>query len=209
MTWLPHLSGWHCRCSHDDRRLLLAQRCRLSRGVCGMRKMVMALFGLALLAAPVAAQDKPVDIHFGFGWTFPTSDFADRFDSGWNGGIGATFNINEHLGVMAEYTYNRMDGPERQITVFPSPTNVTGSSGLIESNHQMHVGDFNLVYKMQHPDRAIGGYVLGGGGIYHRLVQLTTPSVGYTSVCDPYWYVCYPTLVSVDTIIGDRSSNDF
>ena len=46
-------------------------------------------------------------------------------------------------------------------------------------------------------------------GIYHRIVQLTTPSVGYTSVCDPYWYVCYPTLVSVDAIIGDKSSNDF
>jgi hypothetical protein len=28
-------------------------------------------------------------------------------------------------------------------------------------------------------------------------------------VCNPYWYVCYPTLVPVDRIIGDRSSNDF
>ena len=56
---------------------------------------------------------------------------------------------------------------------------------------------------------ATQAYALGGGGIYHRLVQITTPSVGYTTFCDPYWYVCYPTLVSVDTIIGDRSSNDF
>jgi len=28
-------------------------------------------------------------------------------------------------------------------------------------------------------------------------------------VCDPFWYVCYPAVVSVDNIIGDRSSNDF
>ena len=33
--------------------------------------------------------------------------------------------------------------------------------------------------------------------------------MGYTTFCDPYWYVCYPALVSVDQIIGDRSSNDF
>ena len=52
-------------------------------------------------------------------------------------------------------------------------------------------------------------YLLGGAGIYHRLIQLTTPSVGYASVCNPYWYVCYPTLVPVNRIIGDRSSNDF
>jgi len=83
------------------------------------------------------------------------------------------------------------------------------TNGLIESNHQMHIGSFNLIYKGQSSEHPFGGYVLGGLGIYHRIVQLTSPSVGYTTVCDPYWYVCYPGLVSVDTIIGDRSSNDF
>ena len=73
----------------------------------------------------------------------------------------------------------------------------------------MHVGSFNLVYRDRSQENPIGGYVLGGGGIYHRVVQLTSPSVGYTSVCDPYWYVCYPAAVSVDQIIGDRSSTDF
>jgi hypothetical protein len=58
-------------------------------------------------------------------------------------------------------------------------------------------------------DSPVGGYVLGGAGYYHRIVQLTSPSVGYTTICDPYWYVCYPAAVSVDQIIGDRSSNDF
>ena len=73
----------------------------------------------------------------------------------------------------------------------------------------MHVGSFNLVYRGGGQDRPVGGYVLGGVGIYHRIVQLTSPSVGYTTVCDPFWYVCYPAAVAVDTIIGDRSSNDF
>ena len=51
--------------------------------------------------------------------------------------------------------------------------------------------------------------MLGGAGIYHRMIQLTSPAVGYTTFCDPFWYVCYPAAVSVDNILGDRSSNDF
>ena len=137
-------------------------------------------------------------------------DFKNNFDAGWNGTIGVTFNINEHLGIQAEYIYARMNGPEKTIIVSPTPVAGPRSNQLIESNHQMHVGSFNLVYQgHQAAISAVGGYVLGGAGIYHRIVQLTSPSVGYTTFCDPYWYVCYPAAVSVDKIIGDRSSNDF
>ena len=176
-----------------------------------MRKVLTALLGLLVAAAPAAAQDyKPVDVNFGFGWAFPVTGLNDSFDSGWNGSIGVTFNFNPKLGFQSEYIYARMGGPDRTIDVFPTPVlGGVASSGIIESNHQMHIGSFNLLYRPVPSDSAVGGYLLGGAGIYHRIVQLTTPSVGYTSVCDPYWYVCYPALVSVDQIIGDRSSNDF
>jgi opacity protein-like surface antigen len=175
-----------------------------------MRKSLAALLLTAAVAAPAHAQDyKPVDVNFGFGWAFPATDFAKSFDAGWNGGIGVTFNFTEHLGVQGEYMYTRMGGPDKQILVSETPVAAALTNGIIESNHQMHVGTFNLVYKQQSQEHPIGGYALGGGGIYHRLVQLTSPTVGYTTYCDPYWYVCYPAAVSVDQIIGDRSSNDF
>jgi hypothetical protein len=175
-----------------------------------MRKVFAAVFGICLAATPAFAQDdRPVEVNFGFGWSFPSTDFKNSFDAGWTGTIGATFFFRPDLGVSGEYTYNRMGGPEKTIDVFPTPVDVVSSSGILESNHQIHSGVFNLVYRKRSEDRPIGGYVLGGGGVYHRIVQVTTPSVGYTSYCDPYWYVCYPTLVSVDTIIGDRSSTDF
>jgi opacity protein-like surface antigen len=175
-----------------------------------MRKLLTAFFVTLVAVAPAAAQDdKPVGFNFGFGWTFPQTEFKESFDAGWNGTIGATYNINEHFGVLAEYIYTRMGGPERTIRVTETPIAAVATNGLIESNHQMHVGSFNLVYREQSDERPIGVYVLGGAGIYHRTVQLTSPSVGYTTYCDPYWYVCYPAAVSVDTIIGDRSSNDF
>lgn len=174
-----------------------------------MRRLMLVLLVVIGTAAPALAQDdKPVDVNIGFGATFPTSGFKDSFDTGWNGTIGATFNINQHLGVQGEYTYARMNGPEKTILVSPSPGGIT-SNQLIESNQQMHIGAVNLVYKSHGRDSAVGGYVLGGLGLYHRMIQLTSPAVGFTTFCDPYWYVCYPAAVSVDNILGDRSSNDF
>ncbi len=173
-----------------------------------MRTLLTAALVILVAAAPALAQDKPVDINIGFGATFPTSSFGDSFNTGWDGTIGATFNINPHLGVQAEYIYARMNGPEKTINVSATPGG-PGSNQLIESNHQMHIGSFNLVYKNQPNDGAVGGFLLGGAGIYHRMIQLTSPAIGYTTFCDPYWYVCYPVAVSVDNILGDRSSNDF
>jgi opacity protein-like surface antigen len=160
------------------------------------------------MAAPALAQDKRADVNIGFGATIPTSGFKDSFDTGWNGTIGVTFNINPHLGVQGEYIYARMNGPQKTILVSPTPGGIT-SNQLIESNQQMHVGAVNLVYKSQGRDSPVGGYVLGGFGLYHRMIQLTSPAIGFTTFCDPYWYVCYPAAVSVDNILGDRSSNDF
>ena len=173
-----------------------------------MRKLLTACFVILFAAAPALAQDKPVDVNIGFGATFPTSGFGDSFDTGWDGTIGVTYNINENLGMQGEYIYSRMNGPEKTILVSPVPGGAT-SAQLIETNHQMHIGSFNLMYKNHPSDRAVGGFLLGGLGIYHRMIQLTSPAVGYATYCDPYWYVCYPVAVSVDNILGDRSSNDF
>jgi opacity protein-like surface antigen len=177
-----------------------------------MRNVLVAVFVLLVVAGPAAAQERPAGVNLGGGFVFPLSGFKDVFDTGWNFSIGGTYNIAPKIGVQGEYAYFRMGGPDRTISVAESPIAASVTNGLIESNHQAHTVTFNLVYT---PTNALGGnapvgiYVLGGGGYYHRIVELTSPSVGYTTICDPYWYVCYPTLVSVDRIIGDRSSNDF
>jgi opacity protein-like surface antigen len=209
-------SGWRSR------------ECPLSSGIdrplvteeCDMRK----LFGVALLvmaaAVPAAAQEyRPIGVNFGGGWVFPVAGctggdeercFSDVFDAGWNASVGVTFNVAPTVGVQAEYMYGRMGGPDRTIPISNLPEGGTTQSGVIESNHQLHAVTFNAIFNTPlNTGQPVGAYVLGGGGYYHRMIQLTTPSVGYTTICDPYWLVCYPTLVSVDRIIGDRSSNDF
>ena len=173
-----------------------------------MRKLLATVFGILIIAAPAGAQDHPVGINLGAGVQFPLSGFNDAFNTGWNGGIGATFNVKPTFGLQAEYMYNWMPGPENTITVFPTPGGINGSQQLIESNHKMHTVTFNGVLSSPRSAR-VGGYGIGGLGLYHRTVQVTSPAVGYTTFCDPYWYVCYPALVEVDRILGDRSSTDF
>ena len=168
-----------------------------------MRKTLLISGLVLLVAAPVFAQDRPVNFSLGGGVTFPTGDVADSFDMGGHFVAGLSFNFTDNVGFETDYQYHWMPGPERS---FPN----VGSAGstLIESNHQMHVGTFNLIIRTP-SSSPVAAYFLAGPGVYHRVVQLTTPAVGFITVCDPYWYVCFPTAVSTDQIVGDRSSTDF
>src|SRR5437868_11959533 len=122
-----------------------------------MQKLITALLGILVAAAPAAAQDhKAVDVNAGFGGAFPFSALKNDFDTGWNGAVGITFNFNTYLGIQAEYIHMRMNGLDKTISVSPTPLPVgvtpeadALTGGVIQSTHQMHVGSFNLVYKGQ------------------------------------------------------------
>ena len=168
-----------------------------------MRRTLLISGLVLLVAAPVLAQDRPVNFFIGGGVTFPSGDVASTFDTGGHFLAGLSFNFTDNVGFETDYQYHWMPGPER---TFP---NVGGSGTvLIESNHQMHVGTFNLIIRTP-SSSPVAAYFLAGPGVYHRIAQLTTPSVGFITVCDPYWYVCFPAAVSVDQVVGDRSSTDF
>jgi opacity protein-like surface antigen len=176
-----------------------------------MKALIAACMVIAA-AASAFAQNPPLAMNFGAGVAVPITGLNDSFHTGWNGTLGITWNVTPTVGVQGEYAYDRLGAPERQFTISQTPTPNPGDPpGLIQSNHQVHTGTLNLIYRpqldMNQRSRAL--YLLGGAGIYHRLVQLTSPSTGYTSVCNPDWFICTPTLVPVTRVIGDRSSNDF
>jgi opacity protein-like surface antigen len=168
-------------------------------------RRILLIAGLALLVAtPALAQDRPVNFLIGGGVTFPTGDVADSFDMGGQFIAGLAFNFNDNIGFETDYQFHFMGGPERTFA-----QNIGGASPvLIESNHQIHMGTFNIVVRTPSTS-PVAAYFLAGPGVYNRKVELTTPAVGIITVCDPYWYVCFPTPVSTDQIIGDRSSTDF
>ena len=169
-----------------------------------MRRTLLIAGLVLLVAAPALAQDHPVNFSLGGGVTFPQGDVADSFDMGGHFLAGLAFNFSDNVGFETDYQFHWMGGPDR---TFASA--VGGASPvLIESNHQIHMGTFNIVVRTP-SSSPVAAYFLAGPGVYNRKVQLTTPAVGVTTVCDPYWYVCFPVAVSTDQIVGDRSRTDF
>jgi opacity protein-like surface antigen len=176
-----------------------------------MKKVLFGAFAALLVAAaPAQAQDdRPVYVNLGGGFTVPVSDVSERFSTGGSFNFGVLFEppAIPTFGFQVEYGYNRLGGEDKFIPLFPSPTDIASGEALIESHHSMHYVDFNAILKAPRTN-AVAPYAIGGFGMYYRSVSLTTPDVGYTTWCDPYWYVCYPTLVEIDRVIGDRSSWD-
>ena len=174
-----------------------------------MKKLLVgACLAILVAASPARAQgDRPVHVNIGGGFTVPVSDVADRFDTGGGFNIGVIFEPTPILGLQVEYAYNGLDGKETFLPLQATPVSLVTGQALIESHHNMQYFDFNAI--LQTPgDTLMKAYAIGGPGMYYRSVSLTTPDVGYTTWCDPYWYVCYPTAVEIDRVVGDRSSWD-
>jgi opacity protein-like surface antigen len=173
--------------------------------------MFVAVAAILAAATPAQAQydDRAVHVNLGGGVAIPVSDVSERFGTGAAFQIGLLFEPPQSMfGFQVEYSYNRLSGEDKTIDLYPTPVAVVPtSSALIESHHSMQYITFNGILKPAGA-QAVKPYFTGGGGAYYRSVSLTTPSVGYTTYCDPYWYVCYPALVEVDRIIGDRGGWD-
>jgi len=167
---------------------------------------IILVLVLALLTAGSAtAQNKKYEINVGGGFSPTTGDIEEHFGNGGHFEAGFTFLPSQTIGFQAQYAYTKLNGKD---FVFPvSATPIGGTSDQPFSSHMhMHGLSTDVVFR---PASKPGLYLVAGPGIYHRTVSLSTPSVGFVSVCDPYWFVCFPTPVAVDTVIGDRSSTDF
>ena len=176
-----------------------------------MKKVLFGAFFVILVSVvPARAQgDRPVHVNIGGGFTVPVSEVADRFDTGGNFTIGMIFEPPQTpmLGLQVEYGYNGLAGHDTFIPLQVTPISAVTGEALIESHHSMHYLNFNAM--LQTPGNSLmRAYAVGGTGMYYRSVSLTTPDVGFTTYCDPYWYVCYPTAVEIDRVVGDRSSWD-
>ena len=175
-----------------------------------MFRRVGFLFVAALCAAtPVAAQDeRPVQLTIGGGYTGVLGPASDHgVGSGGNFTIGALFKLSPVLSLQGEYGWNGMKQKQLSLPVSVNPLDTAVPTDFF-ADANMQYGDANLLFHPPSGGRA-QPYGLVGMGVYYRPISISTPSLGYATVCDPYWYVCYPTVVPVEQIVGSRSSTDF
>ena len=173
-----------------------------------LRRFGFLLAAALLVAAPAAAQDeRPVQLNIGGGYTGVYGPAADHVGNFGNFTIGVIGKMTPMVSIGAEYGWNGMKKKNIQLPVSVTPNGSAVPSDFFADGN-MQYGDFNVLV---HPNTSgkAAPYFITGLGIYYRPITITTPSVGFATVCDPYWYVCYPTAVAVDQIVGERSSTDF
>jgi opacity protein-like surface antigen len=173
-----------------------------------LRRFGFLLAAALIVAAPAAAQDeRPVQLNIGGGWTGVYGAAADHVGTFGNFTIGVIGKITPVVSIGAEYGWNGMKKKNIQIPVSATPTGSSVPTDFFADGN-MQYGDFNVLLHPPTTGKA-APYFITGLGVYYRPITITTPSVGFATVCDPYWYVCYPTAVAVDQIVGERSSTDF
>ena len=143
-----------------------------------LRSSVLIVSLIAIFAAPSArAQDKPVSVNLGAGYTFALSDVREHLGDGYNFNLGLTFNVNQKFGIQAEYGFTGLGEKRVNLpTINPPPGETLVRDVFADMN--MHYGSFNAVFRPASEGRA-RPFILAGFGVYYRPVKVTTPGAGY------------------------------
>ena len=170
--------------------------------------VLLAVACIALSSTGAQAQDRPVNVSIGGGFTIPNSDVRDHLGDGYNFNFGVQVNVSPVIGIEGLYSFNGLGDKDINLDVSGSPGGSTVPTPFSASMN-MQYGTGSVIFRA--PQGTIRPYGLVGMGVYYRPVKVTTPGVGYVpGYCDPWWYVCYPGgFVPVENIIGERSSTDF
>ncbi len=120
-----------------------------------MKRITLALAAitaLALTSATSSAQSaKPISLGLSLGASIPVGDFADVYQTGYNGTVSLGFqSYGSPIGIRIDGSFNQF--PDRSDLIVPRP------------NYRILTGNANLVYSL--PGVGIRPYLIGGAGIY-------------------------------------------
>jgi len=158
-----------------------------------------ALVLLVLLAAAgeAVAQDRPVTFSVAPIVVAPLSGSGRQFDPGVGLDVSVAFRIADQFAIAGDYVTTSLGGknPPQYAPSVP-----------INADPHMQFGTANIVFRA--PVQKVRIYMTGGVGLYHRVVTLTPTDAGPVSLCNPWWFVCYPNPVSAARASGTRSHTD-
>ena len=174
-----------------------------------LRRVGLVLVAAVMAATTAAAQDvKPIQLTIGGGYTQILGTAKDHIGNAGNFTVGVLYNMNPIFSLQGEYAWNGSTKKQISLPVTVNPLDNVGTNQDFFAGGNLQYGSFNVLAHAKTQGK-LKPYGIVGAGVYHRSVDITSPAIGYTTICDPYWYVCYPAAVPVDQVVGSRSSTDF
>jgi hypothetical protein len=156
-----------------------------------MRSLAVLTVGVILGAAANAQEVPHFTFNVGGGFTQPVGNTARITDTGWNVKAGAGFNANAFLGGIFEFQYNRMDLNGGTLSAL----------GVPGGDVQVWSLTFNPTVHLI-PRGPVDIYLIGGGGLYHELNEMTAPSITPITGFDPF-FGFFTTAVRTRTVLSD------
>jgi len=163
-------------------------------------KYTWALAFSVLFTVFASAQESLENYHTNFsvggGFTVPTAEAGSNLNTGWNIDIRGGLNITHNLLADLDFTYNQWGLTRSALASFGQPNGHADVWALT----------FDPIFKLAPAHSSVKPYVIAGAGLYHRGLQVSHPANVTTVFCDPFFGVCFPTVVSVDQVAASFST---
>jgi hypothetical protein len=143
-----------------------------------MKQAVFISAAMVLCSTVAWAQDEnwsKFTVNVGVGVANPVHDTGSRLDTGYSFTGGAGMNFTRHLGIVGEFTYNSFGVNPATLQALEFP------------NGEMRLWAFtaNPVVRLNRSGK-VDFYLIGGGGVYHRVLEFTQPTVATYTAYDPF-----------------------
>ena len=149
------------------------------------------------MAGMMAAQEVPrFAFNVGGGFTQPVGGTGRRLDTGYNLDAGAGINFHPNFGAMLEFNFNDMNVNRNTLNVLGYPDGTMRMWSITLDP---------IIYL--HRGRPFGAYLIGGGGLYHRSQEFTTPAVATVTGFDPFFGSVFAFNVPVNQVLSSYSVN--
>jgi hypothetical protein len=174
-------------------------------------KAVIAIIALVLSAISLRAQDEGDDepranTNLGFTITAPLNPTGQFVDLGLGTNVGAGYNFTRRHAVVGEFMWNHLSVDSSALNQIRQ---AVGNPGI---NSSSNLFAFTGNYRFELRGRALGTYLIGGGGWYYRNVHLSQKiTTGETTTCAPFWlwwgFSCQSGMVTANQTIAGSASN--
>lgn len=112
----------------------------------------------------------------------PVGDTANAVHLGMGLTVGGGYNFTRNHGLVSEFMWNDLFATNEalaKVRLALKDPNINANADLLA---------FTGNYRYELRGRAVGGYLIGGGGLYYRHVKLTKQvTTGSDIVCTPMW----------------------